>query len=194
MTPQQQIDNNDAMHGQVTHLIDLLSLWEAMDAATTPNTAYPSASLTELRQDVGVAEVRDLCITIHPYADQVWKAYETEFDDFAGAYDWEFVPLLVQCIDWSTASYNRVPGKYRLTVELPDAATMAEAVYERRDADPVDVAGRVAREIDGEANNDRIIQVYRQASAETKAVIDDIFISLCGWSMSTLIKEEEPGQ
>lgn len=191
MTPEQQIDNNDAMHGQVTHLIDLLSLWEAMDAATTPDAPYPSASLTELREKLGVAEIRDLCIGIHPYADQVWKAYELEFGDFDGAYDWEFAPLLIQCIDWKTAAYDKVPGKYRLTVDLPSAEEMADHVYDRRNADPVDVAGRVLQEMttdDDGPNNARIIQTYRGASAGTKAAIDDIFISLCGWSLKTILQ------
>lgn len=33
----------------------------------------------------------------------------------------------------------------------------------------------------------RIIQKYRDANDETKAVIDDIFISLTGWSLKSII-------
>ncbi len=38
-----------------------------------------------------------------------------------------------------------------------------------------------------ERQSERIIEKYNEASKETKVVIDDIFISLCGWSLETLI-------
>lgn len=44
---------------------------------------------------------------------------------------------------------------------------------------------------DDEDGTDQIIVAYQHATADQKAVIDDIFISLCGWQLSTLIKREE---
>ena len=38
-------------------------------------------------------------------------------------------------------------------------------------------------------DNVRIEENYKKADAATKAVIDDIFISLCGYSLETIIKD-----
>lgn len=35
----------------------------------------------------------------------------------------------------------------------------------------------------------RILEAFNGADAKTSAVIDDIFISLCGWSLTTLISQ-----
>ncbi len=35
----------------------------------------------------------------------------------------------------------------------------------------------------------KIIQQYEQASDDTKATIDNIFITLCGWSLKTHIRD-----
>lgn len=39
-------------------------------------------------------------------------------------------------------------------------------------------------------SSERIVNAYTSATPETRAVLDDVFISLCGWSLSTLINEE----
>lgn len=36
-------------------------------------------------------------------------------------------------------------------------------------------------------NTERIIDAYEGASKEQRALVDDIFTSLCGWSLETLI-------
>lgn len=40
----------------------------------------------------------------------------------------------------------------------------------------------------------RIINKYTKASKEQKDLIDDIFISVCGWSLETLISNYEKGE
>ena len=54
---------------------------------------------------------------------------------------------------------------------------------------------RVARLIDSDDTDDsqRIIDSYRNATPVVQEAIDDIFISLCGYQLKTLIagKEEE---
>jgi hypothetical protein len=44
---------------------------------------------------------------------------------------------------------------------------------------------------DDEDGTARLIEAYMDATPDQKAVVDDIFISLCGWSLNTLIKREE---
>lgn len=41
-------------------------------------------------------------------------------------------------------------------------------------------------------NNTRIQNSYRDANEVQRAIIDDIFISLCGWSMKTIIERANP--
>lgn len=41
-------------------------------------------------------------------------------------------------------------------------------------------------------DSDRIHRAYAAATPDQKAVVDDIFISLCGYSLETLIKENPP--
>lgn len=48
-----------------------------------------------------------------------------------------------------------------------------------------------AIESDDEDSTERLIEAYKAATPDQKAVVDDIFISLCGWSLQTLIKLEE---
>lgn len=37
-------------------------------------------------------------------------------------------------------------------------------------------------------DSERIIQAYEEATAEQRAVVDDIFISLCGYRLATFIE------
>jgi|SRR5690606_6718735 len=186
MTPIEQHAFNKKAHAAVPFLIDLLALWEAMSESK-------HELLTDLRGNVGTPEMRDLCISIHPYADQVWKAYETQFGEFEDAYDWEFCPLLVTLIPWDTADYSRVPGEYFMTLDLPPAEEMAKRVHKLHKPDlapPIDVVGRVeaAMRDDADGDSERILNAYAAADDATKKVVDDIFISLCGFSLETLTK------
>lgn len=122
MTPAAQIEANAAAHKAVPYLIDLLSFWEAVDNSSCP-------ALKALRDSVGTAEMRDLCISLHPYTDQVWKSYETQFGEFEGAFDWEFLPTMVFHLPWKTSDYNRVPGSYHMTLDLPEAPVMARTIH-----------------------------------------------------------------
>jgi hypothetical protein len=50
------------------------------------------------------------------------------------------------------------------------------------------VAEEIATDDDNPARNtERIIAAYESASTEIRAVVDDIFTSLCGYSLQTLI-------
>ena len=42
----------------------------------------------------------------------------------------------------------------------------------------------------GDKESNRIIQTYQNANDVQKALIDDIFISLCGFSLNTLTSED----
>lgn len=42
-------------------------------------------------------------------------------------------------------------------------------------------------------SNDRIMSVYNNANDTQKELIDDIFISLCGYSLDTIIKQVRQG-
>lgn len=58
------------------------------------------------------------------------------------------------------------------------------------------VRSRIVREIlsdDAKDESDKIVKTYNSASFDQKAIIDKIFISLCGWSLETLIKGELDG-
>lgn len=44
---------------------------------------------------------------------------------------------------------------------------------------------------DDENGSERIIRTYRAATPKQKAVVDDILISLCGWSMKSLIERAD---
>lgn len=191
MTPIEQHAFNKKAHEGVPFLIDLLSFWEAVSESK-------HEPLADLRGNVGTPEVRDLCISIHPYTDAVWKSYTEQFGEFEDAFDWEFCPLLVTLIPWDTADYNRVPGQYFMTLDLPPAEEMAKRVHARHKpdlAEPIpDVVGRVeaAMRDDADGDSERILNAYAAADDATKKVVDDIFISLCGYSLETLTKQESP--
>ena len=63
----------------------------------------------------------------------------------------------------------------------------------RWDDDDYSLVNRIQNAIqsDDEDNSERIIAKYEAATPEQRAVVDDIFISLCGWSLDTLIKGKE---
>lgn len=190
MTPQDQLNYNAAHTKAVPYLVDMLSLWEAMDAASSENGRVPS--LLELREEVGTQELRNLCISLHTYVDQVWKSYEAQFGETLLVYDWEFLPLLVSLIHWNTASFGRVPNQHALTVNLPSAPEMARMIHAEN---APDIAGRLSDALindDTEADNTRAVRTYMGADPKTQAAIDDIFISLCGWSLNTLLKSDPP--
>ena len=127
MTPAEQIAASDAAHTSNKHLLDLLALWEAVDEAS-----QIPGPLRRLRDDVGTAEMRDLCVTLQPYLQQTYDAYLTEFGDFGDAFDWEFIPLFLDTIDWAARSYHNVPGRYAMTfTDLPSPLTTATRIHER---------------------------------------------------------------
>lgn len=134
MTPVEQIAAQDAAHAAIPYLNDILSLWEGMDAATTTDLDDPAhnAGIFDLRGNVGVAEMRDLCITLHPYLQQVYDAYAAEFGQFETAFDWEFIPMFIDLIDWTAVSYTNVFGHYQMTfTDLAPPAETARAIHER---------------------------------------------------------------
>jgi hypothetical protein len=134
MTPFEQLAASAVAHASVPHLNDMLSLWECMDAATTTDESDPdrNTALFNLREEVGVAEMRDLCITLYPYLQLTFEAYEAEFGDWDCAFDWTFIPLFIDLIDWAAVSYNNVPGRYYQTfTDLPPPAETARAIHER---------------------------------------------------------------
>lgn len=59
--------------------------------------------------------------------------------------------------------------------------SLAERIYHSMETD------------DDGPNSDRIITAYEAASEETKMIIDDIFISLTGWTLKTMIEQEQNG-
>lgn len=133
MTPAEQIAASDAAHASVPHLNDMLALWECMDAATTTDLDDPdrNTALFNLREEVGVAEMRDLCITLYPYLQLTFEAYEAEFGDWDCAFDWTFIPLFIDLIDWAAVSYTNVPGRYHQTfTRLPSPLTTATRIHE----------------------------------------------------------------
>lgn len=46
---------------------------------------------------------------------------------------------------------------------------------------------------DDDDQSDRLRRQYEEASPEHKAVLDEAFISLCGWSLKTLIERDDDG-
>jgi hypothetical protein len=132
MTPADQITASDAAHASFKHLLDLLALWEAVDEATLLLSPNHNSALDQLREDVGTAEMRDLCVTLHPYLQQTYDAYADEFGSFDDAFDWEFIPLFLGLIDWAAVSYTNVYGHYQMTfTDLPPAAETARKIHER---------------------------------------------------------------
>lgn len=122
MTPAEQLAFNKKASDSTPWLLDLLSFWEAMDNTSTE-------SLLALRQEIGTNQLRDLTVSLHPYTEQVWKAYEELYgvDSFGGAFDWEFLPQLISLIDWSRNDF--LEGQVVIQ-DLPSPAEMAAKIRE----------------------------------------------------------------
>lgn len=87
-------------------------------------------------------------------------------------------------------------------VEDSDAAAVtsycsAECEADAGDEDDADnLINRIERAISSDddspgRNSERIVERYEAATEAERAVVDDIFTSLCGWTLKTLIEGKE---
>jgi hypothetical protein len=85
---------------------------------------------------------------------------------------------------------KRAKVKDDKTTKKPETTSLNDLPYKQ-------IISYVTDEIlsdDGNANKNssRIQNTYRDANEVQRAIIDDIFMSLCGWSMKTIIERANP--
>lgn len=93
----------------------IMTIWEALDIISGRD-GTPSS---DLRANVGTAELRDLCITLSDYVEHVYHI-ASGGDDFRMdhiAFDWDFVPWLLGQLDWSSATGSPIVIENMISAE-----------------------------------------------------------------------------
>lgn len=209
-------NNNNTKIDNVSSVVATTGMivWEAMlDLMNAPpETGQIEAhkGINEAQQGYGSFEMRDVALHIALFCEEVMLILnQGDFNDGILAFDFEIVPWIVQQLDWSKAS--PVPP-------LEDASGTARRLIE---AHPVEYQGRIhplfhfdqsksetepfvppvierveqaiASDDDiVERNNERLAVLYEEAGTVERATLDAAFTHLCGWSLKTLLKKEDP--
>lgn len=100
-----------------------LCIWEAMLearlAADLSDDPRPSA-LETAWEERGTITMRAAAIRLAPAADAIWQLLSPEEQDELDCYDWEFIPLFVERVDWD-ALYVSDKDYPRLAREIASA-------------------------------------------------------------------------
>lgn len=104
----------------------IMCIWEALD----PYSAIPDTPAQAVRDGVGTAEMRDLCITLSDYVEHVYHLADGDDANMDHiAFDWDFVPWLLTQLDWSSATGSPIVIENMISAE--EIAKRAKEAFPR---------------------------------------------------------------